>query len=425
MSTRVLLIKPPEHSHFDFGTFSLGVLAASIRDIADVTILDATVRTPEEVAQTIQTSRPDIVGITVMGLASVRPATSFVCALRSLLNSHNVSLGTIIAGGHGASMAPEWLLEAGVDAVVIGEGERTLRTILTNGLQPGMQGVVCLDGGRLVAGPPQIPIRPLDSLPLPARDLMPLPGAVHLMETSRGCPHGCNFCEATRFAGRMWRPYSPERVVAEVRRLVEEYDAWVIHFADDNFAASSRRVLEICDLLSAGPLPAFFMASARGDDLLTDPRLIPSMAAAHILRICVGVETVEPELARAAGKPIGLSTYREAFAQMRDYGMFTIASFIVGLPGEHPAMRQRAVDRAIEVGADVAHFLPFWPLPGTPFGVGHEYFEPDPTDIRDAQRMTQEYAQHPMVQQRLTQAAQRNDTRGLLARATLAHRDGT
>jgi hypothetical protein len=77
-----------------------------------------------------------------------------------------------------------------------------------------------------MAGPFQELIRPMDSLQPPARDLMPPPGdGIHLMETSRGSPHSCDFCETTRLYGRSWRPHSPERVAAEVIRLVEGHDA--------------------------------------------------------------------------------------------------------------------------------------------------------------------------------------------------------
>jgi radical SAM superfamily enzyme YgiQ (UPF0313 family) len=217
----------------------------------------------------------------------------------------------------------------------------------------------------------------------------------------------------------MWRPQSPDHVAAEVKRLVDEYDAWIIHFADDNFSASSTRVLEICRLLQQGPLPAFIMASARGDDLVVDPRLIPAMAAARILRVTVGVETAEPEMAARAGKLISLETYREAFTRMKEHGIFTVASLIVGLPGETGDMRMRAVEMAVQAGPDSAHFLPFLPLPGVPLAAGHSCFDADPADIRDAGVFSEAFLRHPTVQARLVKAAANPDVRGMLARATL------
>lgn len=425
MYRNVLLVKPPGRSFFNFGTFSLGVLAAGIRDVARVAILDATDLSDEEAAAEIWVRRPDLVGVTVMGVASMLTASDFLRQLDTHRRDAAAPLhdAPILAGGHGAGLMPELFLDAGADAVVVGEGERVLRTIVEQGIRAGSPGVVCRRGDELVRGPRQPLVDPLDELRPPARDLMPQPdNDIHLMETSRGCPHDCNFCETTRFYGRRWRPHTPARVAAEVRRLVDDFDAWIIHVTDDNFTASPRRVRRICELVAQDTLPAFFMVSARGDDLVADPELLPAMAQARFLRVTVGVETLGRETASAAGKSISLETYRRAFQRMRELGMFSIASFIVGLPGETPAERSRAVELAVAAGPDSAHFLPFLPIPGIPLAAGRNGLDPDPRDVRDADRFNCVFFEHPTVRRRLQQAADDDDTRGLLARGTLEQR---
>jgi anaerobic magnesium-protoporphyrin IX monomethyl ester cyclase len=421
VKTRLLLLKPPEESRFNFGAFSLGVLAAAVRDRAEVAILDATRLKPGDVVREVAARAPDLLGITVMGPGSVGPVAGLIRRFRETTGGRTASARTVIlAGGHGGSMVPEPLLAAGADAVVIGEGERTLAEILERGVRPGAAGVACMAGGRTVLGLPQAPIQPLDRLPLPARDLMPPPpDDVHLLETSRGCPHACSFCEATRFHGRLWRAHSPERVAVEVAGLIEERGAWVIEFADDNFAASPARVLRICELLRAGPLPALILVSARVDDLGADPRLLPAMASARMLRISVGVETLDHAAAALAGKPIAASTYREVFARMRDHGIFSVASLIVGLEGETFEARHKAADRAIQVGPDAARFLPFLPRPAVRTGAAAGDFEPKAADVRDARLFTQAFYRHRDVRERLELAAQVGGIRGMLARGTL------
>lgn len=419
MKPKVVLVKPPEVSRFNFGTFSLGVLAAAIRQLAHVSILDATNLSIDEAIYAIGSLKPDVVGVTVMGLASVRPAKELFHQLRASYPNTSQRV-TLLAGGHGASMTPAQMLAAGADAVVIGEGETTLQQILEEGIQPGAPGLACRIGDQLIIGPSQLLVQPLDRLLPPARDLMPPPpDGVYLIETSRGCPHACAFCETTRFYGQRWRPHTPEWVAAEVRRVIEDYDAWIIHFADDNFAASPKRVLQICDLLQRGPLPAFIMISARGDDLIADPRVIPALAAARILRVTVGVETVEWAMATKVGKSISCESYRKAFERMREHGIYSVASFIIGLPGETAEMRRRSVDRAVEVGPDSAHFLPFLPLPGTPLAEGYCGFDADPVDISDACQFTESFFRHSATRARLTKAAESRGIRGVLARAAL------
>ena len=427
MGKKVLLVKPPELSRFNFGTFSLGVLAAAVRNLADISILDATDLSIGHAAAQVWSRQADMIGITVMGQDSIPSAADFIRRLNAghgCIPSSHKSV-PIVVGGHGATIMPVPLLQAGADAAVIGEGELTLQQIIEHGIVPGSAGVACLERNRLLIGPPQALIQPLDRLPLPARELMPPPpNGIHLMETSRGCPHACAFCETTRFYGRRWCPHSPKRVAAEAGQLINTYNAWIIHFADDNFAASPDRVRHICKELKKESSPAFFMVSARADDLLSSPDLLELMAEARILRITVGVETLDLKTASQVGKPIPIQTYGEAFKRMRELGIFSVASLIVGLPGEHSAARKRSVELAVEAGPDSAHFLPFLPIPGIPLAAARRGPNPDPIDVRDAERFSREFFQHPSVQARLKTAADRQDIRGILARAALESRSG-
>lgn len=415
---RVILIKPPETSEFNFGAFSLGVLAAYIRDIADPVVIDSTYSKPSETVKHVRSLNPQIVGITVMGLSSIQAALRF---LKLLTDSKAASKATILVGGHGATWASMRFLEAGATAVVTGEGELTLRSVIKYGVKLKAPGITCLSKDELVAGPAPRLIDPLDHLPSPARDLMPLPcDGVHLLETSRGCPHSCAFCETTQFYGNTWRAFSPERVADEVARLINDYNAWIILFADDNFAASSTRIIEICNLLRRGPLPAVFMASVRADDLLRDPELIPAMARARILRVTVGVETLETEAAHAAGKPIHRDVYREAFARLRAHGIFSVASFITGLPRQQADV-QTAVELAVEAGPDAAIFVPFIPMPGTLLVEGRNELESSALDKENAHEMTAAFFRHAEVRSRLAEAEAAGGIRGLMARSTASH----
>lgn len=416
---RVVLVKPPDVSEFNFGAFSLGTLAAYICDVSDPIIIDATDSHPSEAAQRVWSLEPDMVGITIMGLASMPSGLRFLELLRC---NRGAAATPIFVGGHGATAAPMLFLEADATAVVLGEGELTLRSILEFGFERGAAGTMCLVDGELVSGAPQRLIRPLDQLPFPARNLMPLPpDGVHLMETSRGCPHRCAFCETSRFHQGQWRPFSPERVAAEAVQLVEDYDAWTILFADDNFAASPNRVLQICDRLRRGPLPATFLAAVRADDLLRKPEIIPAMARARILRVNVGVETLEPDAAAAVGKPISRQVYREAFDCLRAHGIFSVASFIVGLPGQKADGAYALADLAVDSGPDAAIFVPFIPMPGTPLAAGRASFEVSDDDRQNAVAATTAFFRHPAVRRRLAEAEEAGGIRGLMAGATISH----
>lgn len=410
---RVTLVKPPEESALNFGTFSLAVLAAAVREWCDVTILDLTdFDVDTAVAQTLKTN-PDVIGVTTMGLTSVEPSSVFVKALRNKGFSH-----VLVVGGHGATMTPYLLLKAGADAVVLGEGEVTFQEILKKGISDTVKGLAFLRDNTVIKTPPRPLISNLDRLKEPARDLAgPPPEGVALVETSRGCPYQCIFCEASQFYNGVWRSRSPEVVAFDIQNLVEK-GATIIHIVDDNFTVNPQRVIQICELLEKGPLPLFFYFSARSDDLLRTPELIPALARAHFLRAGIGIETLEPELAHFIGKPIPLEQHQRACHTLQKAGVFTMASFITGLPGETEDMQNRCVDLAVKTGADAAQFVPFQPLPGTPLEKGSG--EPEPWAEKAAAYFTNEYRRHPVVISQLLEAAHKTTVRGMLARATLA-----
>jgi anaerobic magnesium-protoporphyrin IX monomethyl ester cyclase len=415
MTTRLALVKPPESSSMDFGTFSLAVLGAYVRDIAALTIVDATELSLKETLGRIAEARPNVVGVTTMSLDSLGPARAVVKALRE-----SGFRGMLVAGGHGATMLPRELLESGADAVVYGEGEATFRDVLASGAREETPGLFLLRGGLLLQTPPR-PHLAMDALPEPLWDLIGQPAnGVAMVETSRGCPHRCRFCETTRFHSSRWRARSPRKVVRDVRRLVRK-GATVIQVVDDNFLADAGRALEICELLSGGPLPLFFIFSARSDDLIRDADLIPRLAEARFLRVNVGVETVDEGLAARVGKKITCRQHQRAFAAMRRAGIYTVASFIVGLPGETEASRQKSLAAALEF-ADSARFVPFQPFPGIPIGDGSG--EPEPCLIQMAGELNRAFDDHPSVRRRKRLLAKEPTVRGLLTRASLAQRQG-
>ena len=410
---RVTLVKPPEQSSMNFGTFSLAVLASAVTDIASINILDATSLSIEETIEEIIKRKPDLIGITAMGLKSVTP----VCALVEAIRKKGFK-DQIVIGGHGASMLPKRILQSGANVVVYGEGELTFREIIQSGISETIHGIYLLKDGHLLKTK-QRGFIDLDKLKEPARNLCPSPqNSIYLLETSRGCPHSCSFCETSRFFSCTWRGRSPSNVVKDIHKLVED-GAKIIQIADDNFTANPERSIEICRLLKNEPLPLFFLFSARSDDLAKNPELIPALAKAKFLRATIGVETVIPKIAKSIGKNISLKQHIQTFETLREAGIFTIASFIVGLPGETEGMRKSYVEQALKL-ADSATFLPFQPFPGTPMAKGAG--EPEDWCVEYAAKLTREFRQHPASHERLALAAREATVRGMLSRASLQNR---
>lgn len=410
---RILLVKPPEQSNLNFGSFSLAVLAGYIKDISDIAILDVTDLTVSNAVKATLHTSPDIIGITAMGWSSVEPVKKLIEGLRKEKFSSQ-----IIIGGHGATVLPKPLLEAGADAVVLGEGELTFSEIVQCGISESVPGLALLREGSVILTTNRPLIESLDSLPQPRHDLIKAKcKRIFSLETSRGCPHRCAFCETSSFFRHTWRARSPEVVAKDIGCLVEDFEAVIVHIVDDNFTADPFRALNICKLVRDGPLPLFFLFAARSDELLRFPDLIPSLAEARFLRANIGVETIDLDLAKNIRKPISYDTHKQAFGLMRKAGIYTFASFIIGLPGETETIRESYVDMAVDLEADSVQFLPFQPLPGTP--LGKENPKPELWCVEESIKANREYEKHPLVIERLLDTARECTIRGMLARENL------
>ena len=98
----------------------------------------------------------------------------------------------------------------------------------------------------------------MDSLPFPARDLLPMHKyfsfearkyPIDYIVSGRGCPYHCIFCADFITSGRKMRARSAENIIAEIKHLVENYGVQEIDFQDDNFTLYPERVKEFCDLM--------------------------------------------------------------------------------------------------------------------------------------------------------------------------------
>jgi len=158
--------------------------------------------------------------------------------------------------------------------------------------------------------------------------------------------------------------------------------------------------------------------------LIADPELLPLLAEARFLRISVGIDTLDPQVAKEVDKPISLEIYKEAFKRMRDLGIFSIGSLIVGLPGETEEARRRGVEYAVEAAPDSAYFLPFLPQPGLALPKNKNYigYNSDPVDIEDSRKYSAEFFYHPNIQANLKKLSESDEIQGLLARTALTRK---
>ncbi|NLW95164.1 MAG: radical SAM protein [Chlamydiae bacterium] len=326
----------------------------------------------KDILAVVREKQPAAVGATMM--------TSMLAAARELADGVKAlpRPPLLIFGGPHPTIAPEEALErGGADICVRGEGEETILDLMarlgrgTAGWRD-VPGISFRDKGEVVHTPDRPLIRDLDSIPFPARHLLPLDRyqTIHTgrkrfatLVTSRGCPGKCMFC--FRPFGRNLRYRSMDNVMGEVRELVERFRVEEISILDDAFTLDRNRVAEFCDRVSASGLRfAWRLGNGTRVDLIDD-ELLKMMKRAGCYEVAFGIESGDDEVLRKIGKEITTAQVERAFAAAKRAGMETIGFFMIGHPFDTVETMRKTIDFAIRLDPTYAQFTMSTPLPGT------------------------------------------------------------
>ena len=335
----------------------------------EVRILD--MRSDSNLVETLQEFQPDLVGTT--GFTAEVPHAREVCRTAK----QTLPGVRVVVGGHHASMSPVEFDTHDVDYVVIGEAEESFPRLLEaieGGAHPSnVPGIAYRENGKLIHTPPSVPLKDLDKIPMPRRDLVESyrPGYffrfwdnVYTIETTRGCPYKCKFCSVWRFFGGKVRFKSPERVVAEVESLPADCDYFCV--VDDNFLASMPRTRKIVQLMEERSIHKKFWIQGRADAMVRDPKGMEMLAKAGLSTVLMGLEAYrEEELDQFnKGKDASVATNDRAIDIMHDNGIDIWGAFLID-----PEWEERDFEGLIEyVKKKRIQFLQFTiltPLPGT------------------------------------------------------------
>jgi anaerobic magnesium-protoporphyrin IX monomethyl ester cyclase len=356
MSKRVLLINTPyPYEECPVPPLGLAYLAGILRrEKAEVRILDLlmTRYSPDLLRRELREFQPHVVGATCS-------TVNFKAASRILKLCKNFDSGmvTLIGGPHASFVAADLIEEAPwIDVVVMGEGDQTV-VELVKALEDGsdlaqVAGIAFRKNGRAVVNAPRPLIKDLDSLPLPARDLLPVSKYRALrvpctVITSRGCPFGCIFCSAPKMFGRGVRYRNPKLVVDEIEMIHRELGFQEINIVDDTFTVKEPHVQAICQGMRDRNLKITWSVYSRVDTI--NPRMLNTMREAGCNWVCFGLESGSQKILDTIKKRITTDKSREGIKMAIDSGLNVLASFILGLPGENPETAGQTVSLAKEL----------------------------------------------------------------------------
>lgn len=292
------------------------------------------------------------------------------------------SAGAIpIVNGSDASDHVAEFLDAGFDAVLLGEAEWTLVDTV-NALSRGpadydnIAGMAFRDArGQLQRSAPRPIMRDIDSLPVPARHLVNMSAYAQAWRqahgrfsanvvASRGCPFRCNWC-AKPIYGNHYHSRSPISVAEEMRSLKHEYGAEHLWFADDLFAPRLQWTQQLADAVEERDAALPFKMQTRVD-LLT-PAAVAALKRAGCAEAWVGAESGSQIVLDAMDKDTRLEQIEIARQNLGEAGIRACYFLQFGYPGETWADIRKTIDlvrrtRPDDIGVSVSY-----PLPGTKF----------------------------------------------------------
>jgi radical SAM superfamily enzyme YgiQ (UPF0313 family) len=339
--------------------------------------------TPNEVIiEEIKKKKPGLVGLSFLSTTSYPYAKILGRAIRAADSKVKLAFGGVFASlnaGLVKLQCPE------VDFVCRGDGEQLLLDLIERIDDPStVASLTWAKDGQVMNNPNRPPERNLDQWPFPDRESlkldfvesMPLdvPAVLSMerfttMQTSRGCPWSCVFCDIPIFNEGKWRSRSPQHVVDEFKHLqAQGYGS--VYFVDDHFLLQPRRIEAICKGINDNSINIQWGCEGRVDSVAQ--HLFPAMAKAHCRTLMFGLESGSQKILDRVKKEQTLEEITTAVTNAKKAGIEIVHGFfVVGNPDETVEDMKATFDFAAKLPLDTFGFNRLCVYRGTP--LWHEY----------------------------------------------------
>jgi len=320
---------------------------AALHTIASLTPADHLITIVDENYERLEWEGDwDLVGITAMTQQALR-------AYEIAQEFHRRGRYVVMGGIH-ASVLPEEAAQH-VDTVFAGEAEITWPQFLREYLEGAPQKIYRQSDNACVD---------MTASPLPRYDLVAKYDYPTIwVQTTRGCPHDCEFCAASIVYGRQYKHKAVEQVAAEIREVRRHWKFSQIGFADDNMfvnRAYSRELVAEFKKLNFAWLAQSDISIARDEEFLTD------LHEAGCRIVLIGFESVNKDnmrgLNRNHWKERMFDHYPEYIYTIQKHGIGIYGSFILGLEEDTVDSVGSTIDFINEnniMGAQITILTPF------------------------------------------------------------------
>lgn len=372
------LDKSIEHTQWG-QPLGLAYIAACIRDISDVVIIDCEV--DEQYTKTLMNeinTDDDL----IVGFSANTYTYPEALRLAKMVKEHNPNAHINFGGYHATPLADVILKNREyVDSIIRGDGEipfRELVNALLNGNDLSKVGSLTYrNGGRIVSNP-DVPLPDLDSLPYPARDLLPMEkyhdnlkkstfskvysaSKIVYINSTRGCPNHCNYC---CIFNKKWRTRTPDAIVDEFEYAIERYNSDVIYLIGDNLNLNWKWFLAMCEEIINRKMDIKWIGVTANPHNV-NKRLVDAMVKSGCISIFYGFESASQKMLDSMNRKCKIDRYKRTAEIIRETGIITNASFILGSTGETEETLKQTIDFVRESNFERISASILAPLPGT------------------------------------------------------------
>ena len=269
---------------------------------------------------------------------------------------------------------------AGADYVIHGEGEIGLLELVQhmeqNIVPTSSLGISYMNEDLVVKNASRPVLKNLDDLPMAAWDLVDIEAYRKIwmdahgyfalnLATTRGCPFKCNWC-AKPIYGNRYNSRSPERVVDEIRHLIQNYEVDYFWMCDDIFGLKPNWVKRFNELVQSEQLAFKYKIQSRVDLMLKEDQ-IDDLVRSGADTIWVGAESGSQKILDAMDKGTQVEQIYEATKKLKARGAKVGFFLQFGYLGENIADIRKTIKMVLDLMPDDIGISVSYPLPGTKF----------------------------------------------------------
>ena len=325
----------------------------------------------EAVLDTVKVFDPDLIGIG----CTFTSRWPIVKRLSSFIKRAFPEIPIVTGGIQPTNVPEDVIAHEGIDFVCIGEGELVFHDLL-DALEGNLDFSEIPGLGFKQLGHVQINrqlrfVEDLDSIPMPARHLLPYEKYLKFNRNSviatRGCPNRCVFCSMPAVMGNGYRTRSAQNFVDEIEHINATYGTRFFSFDDDNINLRKTFVLEFCDEILKRNMNIHWNTPNGVNINALDFHVLSKMKEAGCYALCLAIESGDPHILKQMNKKVSLKKVRDITGWCRELEIFTLGFFILGTPGETAASMEKTRKFALSLALDAINVSIITPFPGTSF----------------------------------------------------------